>query len=183
MNNLSVIYELFGKPVTGVVKPVTESAGVTVAVYLKEINPEVNVLGLDNFILVVVLSHWIVLTGIVKTLGVGLTATVTVICEPTQNVVPGPVGMILKITCITESAKFVNLPLMTSPTAEPVNGNLDVIPDGLIYEYVNVVPVTPLAVPNTIVWKGTPGHSACDEGVAVAIGILLTVRSAELDVF
>ena len=171
---------MFGNPTDGV-NPVT--VPVVLMVYLKDISPLVNVLGLLNRILVVVLSHWMEPAGIVNTLGVGLTVTVAEIGRPTQNVVSGPVGMMVKVTITGASVVFVKVPGIWSPVAVPDIGNVVEMPAGALRVHAKVVPGTSLLVVNTMFVNATPGHSFCAAGVATAIGILFTVNRTVLVVF
>jgi hypothetical protein len=147
---------LFGRPEV-VVYPVTDPVEVTE--YLNDTNPPVKVLGLTSCMLVFVLSHCIIAAGRVYTLGVGFTVTEADTGFPTQNVVAGPVGIIVKVTIIGLFVVFEKTPEILSPSAEPDNGRFVIIPAGLVRVQPYVVPVTLLIVPKTISINPTPGHS------------------------
>ena len=91
--------------------------------------------------------------GCVLMVGVGLTSTVLVMGEPPQFVVEGPVGIIVNVTVIGEFVVFVNVAPVIFP--EPLAA-IPVTPTVLSLVHANVVPVTLLLVPRTIVVKAFP---------------------------
>ena len=111
--------------------------------------------------LVVVLSHCVELAGKEVTLGIGFTVTLTVIGRPTQNVVRGPVGTIVKVTVTGKSFEFEKIPEIIPPEAGPEVGIEVIIPEGFVRVKLKVVPLTLLLVPNTISENATPEHSFC----------------------
>jgi hypothetical protein len=84
---------------------------------------------------------------------------VTVIGRPTQNVVRGPVGVMVKVTVTGALIVSVKIPEMIPPEASPDVGIEVIIPEGLVRVKKKVVPLTLLLVPNTISEKATPEHS------------------------
>lgn len=98
--------------------------------------------------------------------GRGFTITVAVIGAPLQ---PFAVGVIVKVTVTGNVVVLVSVPLIfpvplaVMPVAVAV----------LSLVHANVVPVVVLA--STIVVMALPEHTVCEEGVAVATGVGLTV--------
>jgi hypothetical protein len=103
------------------------------------------------------------------TIGVGLTVTVAVTGVPTQ---PLAVGVIVKVTVIEILVVLVNaplilpLPLAAIPVTETVLSLVQ-------------LKVVPLTMPvNAIVVIVAPEQIVCDDGVATAFGVGLTITAA-----
>lgn len=115
--------------------------------------------------------------GVAVAAGVGLTVTVEVIELPAQALVPGPVGVIVKVTVTGELVVLVNEPLI-SPVPE------DAIPVTVLVlslVHAKVVPVTLLDVPSAMPVMDEPEQILCDEVEALATGTAFTVIAAELE--
>ena len=129
-----------------------------------------NGIGLVKVILGVVPFSQTVAVPLIVAVGVGLTTTVAVIGAPTQ---PAAVGVMVNVTVIGAFVVLVNVPLI-SPlplAAMPVTVPLATSPLFLVQWY--TVPVT-LPV-SAMVVIGKPEHFVCEDGVAIALGVGLTV--------
>lgn len=113
--------------------------------------------------------HTVCDAGVATAVGVGLTTTVAVIEGPVQVTPPlVKLGVIVKVTVTGAVVVLVSVPSM-SP--EPLAA-IPVAVTVLSLVHVKVVPVT--ALDNTIGVIAIPEQTACDAGVAIALGIGFT---------
>ena len=124
----------------------------------------------DNTIVVMAVpEHFVCADGVATALGVGFTKTVAVIGVPEQLLA---VGVMVKVTVTGAEVVLVNAPLISpAPLAAiPVTDTV------LSLVQLNTVPAT--EPDNTILVMLAAEQMVCDEGVATASGVGLTVTVA-----
>jgi len=145
----------------------------TVAVlFLVQLNTVPGMLPVSTIVVIAVPEQMVWLAGVATALGVGLTSTVAVIGAPAQLLA---VGVMVKVTSTGARVVLVSVPLILPVPMPGIPVTVPVL--SLVQLY--VVPLTVLV--NTIVVIGTPEHTVCDAGVAVATGVGLTTTVAVMD--
>ena len=140
--------------------------------FLVQLNTVPGILPVSTIVVIAEPEQMVWLAGVATALGVGLTSTVAVMGAPPQLLA---VGVMVKVTSTGARVVLVSVPLILPV---PLPGMPVTVPV-LFLVQLYVVPLTVLV--NTIVVIGTPEHTVCDAGVAVATGVGLTTTVAVMD--